>query len=140
MNSAIAVVVFVPTIHTLLQVSNQHENHIYHCLSRSSAAFLSACLAYCAGCCCTPHIPPLHQQGHQRLRRDQPFQPLTLSFGSLNKAGYCLSDGTCHQFAIAIGETGTAFTNALDTPSMADFANYLTNTGKAVQSASATGV
>ena len=88
-----------------------------------------------------PHIyPPSISKATSDYEGTSLFNRLTLSFGSLNKAGYCLSDGTCHQFAIAIGETGTAFTNALDTPSMADFANYLTNTGKAVQSASATGV
>ena len=77
-----------------------------------------------------PHIyPPSISKATQAYDGDALFSRLSKSFGTLNKQGYCLSSGNCHQFAIAIGETGTAFTNALDTPAMADFASYLTNTG-----------
>lgn len=78
-----------------------------------------------------PHVyPPSISKATSNYDGSGLFSRLSTSFGTLNKQGYCLSDGTCHQFAIAIGETGTAFTNALDTPAMADFASYLTNTGK----------
>lgn len=77
-----------------------------------------------------PHIyPPSISKATDLYSGSGLYNRLTKSFGSLNKEGYCLADGTCHQFAVAIGETGTAFTDARDTPSMADFAKYLTNTG-----------
>ena len=81
-----------------------------------------------------PHIyPPSISKATSDYAGSGLYNRLTKSFGSLNKAGYCLSDGTtCHQFALAIGETGTAFTDALDTPAMADFAKWLTNTGMQV--------
>jgi hypothetical protein len=78
-----------------------------------------------------PHIyPPSISKATSNYAGSGLFNRLSLSFGTLNKAGYCLADGTCHQFAVCIGETGTAFTNALDTPAMTDFASYLTNTGE----------
>ncbi|DBB04409.1 TPA: hypothetical protein ACH3X1_012892 [Trebouxia sp. C0004] len=77
-----------------------------------------------------PHIyPPSISKATSNYAGSGLFNRLSLSFGTLNKAGYCLPDGTCHQFAVCIGETGTAFTNALDNPAMADFASYLSNTG-----------
>ena len=77
-----------------------------------------------------PHIyPPSISKATQAYDGAALFSRLSKSFGTLNKQGYCLSNGNCHQFALAIGETGTAFTNALDTPAMADFASYLANTG-----------
>ena len=76
-----------------------------------------------------PHIyPPSISKATAAYDGTALFDRLSKSFGTLNKQGYCLN-GNCHQFALAIGETGTAFTNALDTPAMADFASYLTNTG-----------
>lgn len=78
-----------------------------------------------------PHVyPPSISKATSNYAGSGLFSRLSTSFGTLNKQGFCLSDGTCHQFAIAIGETGTAFENALDTPAMADFASYLTNTGE----------
>lgn len=79
-----------------------------------------------------PHIyPPSISKATSSYSGSDLYNRLTKSFGSLNKAGYCRSDGSgCHQFAIAIGETGTAFDDARDKSSMSDFAKYLTNTGK----------
>ena len=77
-----------------------------------------------------PHIyPPSISKATDRYTGSSLYYRLTKSFGSLNKEGYCLPDGRCHQFALAIGETGTAFEDPRDATCMADFAKYLTNTG-----------
>ena len=80
-----------------------------------------------------PHIyPPSISKATDKYEGSGLYDRLSKSFGSLNKDGYCLSDGSkCHKFAIAIGETGTAFEEHRDEPSMASFARYLTNTGTA---------
>ncbi|KAL3142124.1 hypothetical protein ABBQ32_004742 [Trebouxia sp. C0010 RCD-2024] len=78
-----------------------------------------------------PHIyPPSISKATDKYQGSGLYDRLSKSFGSLNKNGYCLPDKSkCHQFAVAIGETGTAFQDSRDTPSMASFAKYLTNTG-----------
>ena len=78
-----------------------------------------------------PHIyPPSISKATSNYAGKGLYSRLTKSFGSLNKAGYCLDDGSmCHQFAIAIGEIGTAFEDPRDTTSMSSFAKYLSNTG-----------
>ena len=59
------------------------------------------------------------------------FKRLSQSFGYLNKQGYCSrsNPSKCHRFAVAIGETGTAFDLYADKQQMADFALYLNNQG-----------
>ncbi len=59
------------------------------------------------------------------------FNRLSLSFGYLNKQGYCSRSNSknCHQFPVVIGETGTTFALLADQQQMADFALYLNNQG-----------
>jgi len=59
------------------------------------------------------------------------FNRLSLSFGYLNKQGYCSrsNPNNCHQFPVVIGETGTTFALQADQQQMADFALYLNNQG-----------
>lgn len=59
------------------------------------------------------------------------FNRLSLSFGYLNKQGYCSRSNPkiCHQFPVVIGETGTTFALEADQQQMADFALYLNNQG-----------
>ncbi len=59
------------------------------------------------------------------------FDRLSLSFGYLNKQGYCSrsNPNNCHQFPVVIGETGTTFALQADQQQMADFALYLNNQG-----------
>ena len=59
------------------------------------------------------------------------FNRLSLSFGYLNKQGYCSRSNpqNCHQFPVVIGETGTTFALQADQQQMADFALYLNNQG-----------
>ena len=80
-----------------------------------------------------PHLyPPSISKATERYAGSALYDRLSKSFGTLNKDGYCLPDKSkCHQFAIAIGEIGTAFEDHRDTPSMASFAKYFTNTGTA---------
>lgn len=61
------------------------------------------------------------------------FQRLSLSFGYLNKQGYCSrsNPSNCHRFPVMIGETGTNFESQADQQQMADFALYLNNQGAA---------
>ena len=110
----------VSTISCATSICLSPYQHLYACLTQGAVQQVVV----------APHIyPPSISKATQAYDGDALFSRLSKSFGTLNKQGYCLSSGNCHQFAIAIGETGTAFTNALDTPAMADFANYLTNTG-----------
>jgi len=61
------------------------------------------------------------------------FNRLSLSFGYLNKQGYCShsNPSNCHRFPVIIGETGTNFASQADRQQMADFALYLNNQGAA---------
>ena len=61
------------------------------------------------------------------------FNRLSLSFGYLNKKGYCSrsNPSNCHRFPVMIGETGTNFESQADRQQMADFALYLNNQGAA---------
>ena len=59
------------------------------------------------------------------------FERLSLSFGYLNKEGYCSrsNPSNCHRFPVVIGETGTSFELQADQQQMRDFALYLNNQG-----------
>ena len=77
-----------------------------------------------------PHVyPPSISTATDRYSGAPLWLRLSQSFGYLNKAGYCANSGTCTQFAVVIGETGTAFQDPRDAQCMADFSSYLNNAG-----------
>ncbi|DBB06710.1 TPA: hypothetical protein ACH3X1_012211 [Trebouxia sp. C0004] len=79
-----------------------------------------------------PHVyPPSISEAHDKFTGSGLFNRLSLSFGYLNKQGYCSRSNphNCHQFPVVIGETGTTFALQADQQQMADFALYLNNQG-----------
>ncbi|KAL0031693.1 hypothetical protein WJX79_001570 [Trebouxia sp. C0005] len=79
-----------------------------------------------------PHVyPPSISEAHDKYTGSGLFNRLSLSFGYLNKQGYCSrsNSNNCHQFPVVIGETGTTFALQADQQQMADFALYLNNQG-----------
>nr|QOL01204.1 putative extracellular protein TR9_013c [Trebouxia lynnae] len=80
----------------------------------------------------SPHVyPPSITKAHDKYTGSALFNRLSLSFGYLNKQGYCSrsNPGNCHRFPVVIGETGTNFALQADQQQMADFALYLNNQG-----------
>ena len=77
-----------------------------------------------------PHVyPPSISTATDRYSGAPLWLRLSQSFGYLNKAGYCADSGQCTQFAVVIGETGTAFQDPRDAQCMSDFSSYLNNAG-----------
>ena len=77
-----------------------------------------------------PHVyPPSISTATDRYSGAPLWLRLSQSFGYLNKAGYCADSGQCTQFAVVIGETGSAFQDHRDAQCMADFSSYLNNAG-----------
>eukprot|EP00891_Asterochloris_glomerata_P005014 jgi/Astpho2/5014/Aster-05948 len=87
---------------------------------------------YVAQVVVAPHVyPPSISTATDRYSGAPLWLRLSQSFGYLNKAGYCADSGQCTQFAVVIGETGTAFQDPRDAQCMSDFSSYLNNAGAA---------